>query len=179
MTSLRSSALALITLTTLLMAPAISAQGSAFTRVNGLIGDHVWVEAGPGMGAWQVTGTWNATVAHQTGKAEFVASILGVRSDLWVEQTGAIPETTTRSPHTHHVVLTEATVTYLTTGIRLTGIAIITSEGNAAPFSGSPVIVEITGGNTVTLSNMRLAFQGAAVGHFGSQTYDGVVNLER
>lgn len=179
MTSLRRSAVALITLTTLLMAPAISAQGAAYTRVNGLIGDHVWVEAGPGMGAWQVTGTWNATIANQTGKAEFVASILGVRSDLHILNTGETPETTTRSPHTHHVALVDATVTYLTTGVRLTGTAIITSEGNAAPFSGSPVIVEITGGNTVKFSNMRLAFQGAAVGHFGSQTYDGVVSLER
>lgn len=57
-----------------------------------------WVEAGAGQGAWQVTGTWNATIANQTGKAEFVASILGVRSDLWVLQNGETPENDDAEP---------------------------------------------------------------------------------
>jgi hypothetical protein len=41
------------------------------------------------------------------------------------------------------------------------------------------VVVEITGGNSVQVSNMKLMFLGAAVEHFGSQPYDGVVTLER
>lgn len=179
MSSLRRFAVLLIALITVLMAPGVSGQGASQTRFTGLLADQVWVEAGPGQGPWQVNGTWTARIATGTGKAEFVAAILGVRSDLWILQTGENPATSLRSPHTHHIALVDATVTYLSNGIRLTGTAIITSEGNAAPFSGSPIVVEITGGDTVQFSNMRLVFQGASVGHFGSQAYDGVVSIER
>jgi hypothetical protein len=95
-----------------------------------------------------------------------------------VQQTGANPQTTTRSPHTHHVALLDATVSAIPGGIRLAGNAIITTNGNIANFSGSLVVVDITGGNTVQLSNMQLTFLGASTEHFGSHTYDGVVTIE-
>jgi hypothetical protein len=179
MTSLRSYAVALIATTTVLMASAASAQDAPLMRVTGLLADHVWVDMGAGAGAWQVSGTWSARVSGSSGKGEFVAAILGVRSDLWVQQTGANPQTTTRSPHTHHVALLDATVSAIPGGIRLAGNAIITTNGNIANFSGSLVVVDITGGNTVQLSNMQLTFLGASAGHFGSHTYDGVVTIER
>ena len=178
MTSLRSYALALVATTTVLMAPATSAQDAPQMRMTGILADHVWVDVGAGAGAWQVNGTWSAMISGSSGKGEFVAAILGVRSDLWVQQTGANPQSTTRSPHTHHVALLDATVSAIPAGIRLTGNAIITTNGNVADFSGSPIVVDIKGGNTVQLSNMELTFLGASNGHFGSHTYDGIVTIE-
>jgi hypothetical protein len=180
MTSLRSYAVALIAITTVLMAPATSAQDASQMRMTGILADHVWVDVGAGAGAWQVSGTWSARVSGSSGKGEFVAAILGVRSDLWVLQTGADPQTSPRSPHTHHVALLDAAVTAIPGGIRLTGNAIMTTNGNVATqFSGSPIVVEITGGDTVQLSNVKLTFQGASTEHFGSHVYDGVVTIER
>jgi hypothetical protein len=179
MTSLRSYALAFLATTVVLMAPAAGAQDAPEMRMTGILADHVWVDVGAGQGAWQVSGTWSARVSGSSGKGEFVAAILGVRSDLWVLQTGANPQTTTRSPHTHHVALLDATVSAIPGGIRLEGNAIITTNGNVATdFSGSLVVVDIKGGNTVQLSNMQLTFLGASTEHFGSHTYDGVVTIE-
>src|SRR5688572_28957098 len=109
MTSLRSYALALVAATTVLISPATSAQDAPEMRMTGILADHVWVDLGAGAGAWQVNGTWSAKISGSSGKGEFVAAILGVRSDLWVQQTGANPQSTTRSPHTHHVALLDAT----------------------------------------------------------------------
>lgn len=178
MTPLRTFAVALIAITAMVMAPAPSAQDAPEMRLTGILADHVWVDVGAGAGAWQVSGTWSARVSGSSGKGEFVAAILGVRSDLWVLQTDANAQTTTRSPHTHHVTLLDATVSAIPAGIRLAGNAIITTNGNVADFSGSPIVVDIKGGNTVQLSNMQLTFLGASNGHFGSHTYDGIVTIE-
>jgi hypothetical protein len=139
------------------------AQEPVQPRIAGTIGDYVWVETGAGAGAWQVTGEWYAQLTGNSGKAEFVASLLGVRSDLWVLQTGADPQNPAlRSPHTHHVGLLNADVTVIPNGIRLTGPAIITTNGGTAAFSGSPIQVDITGGNVVRFSTVKLTFLGAA-----------------
>jgi hypothetical protein len=172
-------AVALVTILTVLIGPTLSAQNPPQMRIAGTLNDLVWVEAGAGAGAWQVSGTWSARLLGNSGKVEFLAAILGVRSDLWVLQEGVDPATALRSPHTHHVGLLDGTVTTIPGGIRLTGTAIITTNGNTAPFSNSPIVVEITGGNTVPYSNMKLMFLGASTEHFGSQPYDGVVTIER
>jgi H+/Cl- antiporter ClcA len=83
----------------------------------------------------------------------------------------------TRSAHTHHVGLVDGTVTAIPNGYRITGAATITSNGAAAPFSGSPVVVEVTGNTAVTLAKIALTFQGAAVAHFGDQPIEGVVRM--
>jgi hypothetical protein len=149
-------------------------------RASGTFNDHVWVEVGTGAGAWQVTGEWTAQVRGDSGKGEFVASLLGVRSDLWVLQTNADPANPAlRTPHTHHVGLLDANVEVIANGVRLTGPAIITTNGAVAPFSGSPVQVDITGGSLIRFSNIKLTFLGAAIEHFGPQPYDGVVVFGR
>lgn len=178
MTYRRSFAVALITTLTVMTAPATSAQEPM--RLTGTLTDYVWVDVGAGAGAWQVSGTWSVKVHGDSGKGEFMAGILGVRSDLWIQQTGSNAQTALRSPHTHHVGLLDARVTAIAGGIRLTGNAIITTNGSVAPlFSGSPIVVDITGGDTVQYSNMKLMFLGASTEHFGSHPYDGVVALER
>lgn len=155
------------------------AQGPAQARVRGTFSDYVWVEAGSGAGAWHVTGEWIAQLNRASGKGEFIASLLGVRSDLWVLQTNADPANpASRTPHTHHVGLMNADVTIIPNGVRLTGLAIITTNGSAVPFSNSPAQVDITGGSLIGFSNIKLTFLGAAVDHFGPQPYDGVVVFE-
>lgn len=159
-------------------APALAQEGAA-PRVAGTFNDHVWVEMGSGAGAWQVSGEWTAQL-NRGGKADFIGSLLGVRSDLWVLQTNADPTNpSVRTPHTHHVGLLNADVTVIPNGIRLTGAAIITTNGSVAPFSSSPVQVDITGGALIRFSNIKLTFLGHAVEHFGSQAYDGIVAFER
>jgi hypothetical protein len=172
-------AVGVIAATSLIAAPAAVAQSGAPTRVAGTLNDFVWVDMGGGAGPWQISGTWSAKLIGSSGRAEFVATILGVRSDLWVLQTGTDPRATERAAHSHHVGLLDAAVTTIPGGVRLTGTAIITTNGNAATFTNSPVVVDITGGNTVPFSNMKLMFHGASNEHFGSHAYDGVVVIER
>jgi hypothetical protein len=146
------------------------------SRVSGTFNDYVWVEAGTGAGAWHVTGDWTAHVKGSSGKVDFVASLHGVRSDLWVLETNADPANPAlRTPHTHHVGLLDADVSVIPNGVRLTGTAMITTNGSVAPYSGSPVQVDITGGGLIRFSNIKLIFLGAAIEHFGPQPYDGIV----
>ena len=156
-----------------------SAQNPAPSHLGGTIGDYVWVESGPGAGAWFVSGEWSMHVNGASGKADFTASLLGVRSDLWVLQNSMDPATASRGPHTHHVGITNGEVTSIPNGFKVSGSAAITANGNVAPYSNALVEVEITGGNLVRFSNMKLTFFGMAIGHFGSQPYDGVVALGR
>ena len=159
---------------------AALSQDGGQTRASGTFNDYVWVEVGAGAGAWHVTGPWSAKVNTANGRGEFVASLLGVRSDLWVQQTKADPQNPAlRSPHTHHIGIVDATVTLLPDGVRLTGAAVITTNGNVAPYSGSPIQVDITGGSFVRFSNIRLTFLGVSIEHFGPQPYEGVVTIER
>lgn len=154
--------------------------GEAQGPVSGTFNDYVWVEGGAGAGAWHVTGQWTARVKGESGKGEFTGSLLGVRSDLWVLETFADPANPAlRTPHTHHVGLLDAEVTVIPNGIRLEGTAIITGNGSVAPYSNSTVRVDITGGNLIRYSNIKLTFFGAAVGHFGPQPYDGLVVIGR
>jgi hypothetical protein len=153
------------------------AQKSPSSNLRGTIGDYVWVEGGPGSGAWFVSGEWSLHGHGASGKANFTASLLGVRSDLWVLQNSIDPATTTRMAHTHHVGLVNAEVTSIPNGFKVSGTATITANGSVATYSNAPVEVEITGGNLVRFSNMKLTFFGDAIGHFGSQPYDGVVVL--
>lgn len=155
------------------------AQNTASSHLGGTIGDYVWVESGPGLGAWFVSGEWSMHVEGASGKADFTASLLGVRSDLWVLQNSQNPATVSRSPHTHHVGIVKGQVTSIPNGFKVSGTATITANGNVAPYSNAQVEVEITGGNLVQFSNMKLTFLGMAIDHFGSQPYDGVVVLGR
>jgi hypothetical protein len=148
--------------------------------LSGTFDDYVWVTMGGGAGPWHVTGGWTAKRLGNSDKVEFIASLHGVRSDLWVLQTGTDPANPAlRSAHTHHIGLLDASVTTLPNGIRLAGTAIITVNGAVAPYSGSPVEVDITGGGLLPLSNIKLTFLGAAIEHFGPQPYEGVVDAKR
>src|SRR5687767_3549288 len=98
-----------------------SAQNSAPSHLGGTIGDYVWVESGPGFGAWFVSGEWSMHVEGASGKADFTASLQGVRSDLWVLQNSMNPATANRGSHTHHVGITKGQVTSIPNGFKVSG----------------------------------------------------------
>jgi hypothetical protein len=180
MTKKRSLVATLVVAVALAMAAHAFGQDTPQTRVSGTFNDYVWVEGGAGAGAWHVSGEWTVKVKGESGKGEFIGSLLGVRSDLWVLQTAADPANpAVRTPHTHHVGLLDAKVTIIPNGIRLEGTAIITANGSVATYSNSLVRIDITGGDFLRFSNMKLTFFGTAVEHFGPQPYDGLVVLER
>jgi hypothetical protein len=103
----------------------------------------------------------------------------------------------TRSPHTHHITMTDALVSYDTSvpsvcpanspattvpGFVVTGPVSITGNGSPAPFEAkgtSTLQVCINGGTEVQFSNVTLVLTGPATGHFGGQPIHGVVRVVR
>ena len=140
-------------------------------NVSGIIHDHTSVSAG----SWELQGEYSLKTKGN-GKADFSAILTMERSDYWAVTSGSDPNA--RSAHTHHVTLVDGTLTPITGGFEVSGTAAITANGNAAPFGlYSPVVIDITGGDTVTLSNIKVTFQGAAAGHFGQLPLSGVVRF--
>ena len=157
---LRSCRVGLIVLAgTLVSIPAV-----AQTRAEGLI--HHYTTDLDGNGPWQIVGEWSLTL-RPDGTVDLVTALSMARS-----------ENPNRSPHTHHVSMPGGQVATLANGFRISGTAMITSNGNVAPFSSSPVTVDITGGNSVGLSNVSVTFGGAAAAHFGVEPVRGVVRVE-
>jgi hypothetical protein len=76
-----------------------------------------------------------------------------------------------RNADTHHIMVSDATVTSLANGFRVSGPATITGNGNFPPPFGpnTTVQIDVLGGNTVDLSNIKLTFIGDAATHFGTQ----------
>ena len=138
------------------------AQTARQTKVDGLINDYTAaLDSG---GPWHVSGAWSVSLQGDSGKGDFSAALGMVRS-----------ENPVRAAHAHHVTLTDGDVTLLANGYRITGDAVITSNGNLAGFSGSPVDIQVTGGNALAYSNVTLTFGGAAAAHFGDLPLHGVV----
>ena len=155
----------LVVLLALTAAATLPAQNASSQKFEGILNDYS--DAANAAGAWHMAGEWSVHIKGNSGKADFVASIAMVRVP-----SGA-------SPHTHHVTLSNAGVTELAngTGYRIEGQPTITVSGNLAPFTGSPTTIDIIGGTAVLPSNIRVAFQGGAAGHFGADPVEGVVEL--
>lgn len=172
-----------------------SAQTPPPVHLSGLINDYTaQTGSGPTVGPWEMHGVWSLLVNRRSGTANFSASLTMEEGDYWLSANGENPtqDPSVRSPHTHHITLTNATVSYdtstcpadspATTGrFMITGYADITGNGNVAPFqkkSGlSQLQICITGGADVEYSNVTLKFASGspATTHFGSQAIHGVV----
>ena len=139
---------------------AQTGDGSPQWKFQGTINDYI--DPGSPVGAWHLTGHWSVHIKGPSGKATFTASIAMIRPG-----SGA-------SPHTHHVLLDDATVTTTATGWIVQGEPAMTSNG-ALAFAGSTVTVELTGEAALLPSNVKFSFQGPAAGHFTSAAIDGVV----
>jgi len=157
-------------------------------RFSGLINDYT-PSTSPG-GPYEMRGEWSLNV--QGGTATFSADLNMETSDYGI--TGATQvdpaNPATRTPHTHHISMTNATVSYDTStcpanspattvsGLMVTGTAPTTANGGPAPFdpnNTSKLQVCIMGGSGVSFSNVTLVYTGPATGHFGTQAIHGVV----
>ena len=142
------------------------AEGQQDLRYDGVVNDYT--ANFDGNGAWHITGAWTMSVKGNSGKGTFSAGFTMARAAV-----------EPRSFHTHHVTLDDGVVTILPNGYRISGTAAMAGNGGLAGFTGSPVTVEITGGNAVRFSNLAITFGGGAVNHFGSGTIKGVVTQEQ
>ena len=87
-------------------------------------------------------------------------------------------EAAQRSTHVSLTETLECTVTELANGVAFSGQATITGNGALAAFSGSPVLIEVTGDPAVVPhASVRITFSGGAAVHFGADPVDGVVTI--
>ena len=154
----------LVALTSQVLAQTGGTTGTTM-RFSGIIDD--FTPALDASGPWQVSGQWSLSLIFNSGPGNVSVVLNMVRA-----------EDVNRNAHTHHVTLSDGQVTPLANGFQITGNAVITSNGNLAGFSGSPVTVQVTGGDTVQFSNIALTFGGAAVMHLGDQPFHGVVTQQ-
>jgi hypothetical protein len=206
-----SWAVRIIAVIVLVFVTSAQAQAPTPDHFSGILNDYT---AATGVaGPWEMHGTWSVKLKRD-GKADFSVVMTMEHPDYWVITNPPTPTTPPappatptvdspglRNPHTHHLAMTDATVSYdptllsqcpadspaTTPRFVLTGEADITGNGTAAPFQKpptgvitlSPLQVCITGGTEVTYSNMTMTFQtGApAIKHFGSFPIHGVVRL--
>jgi hypothetical protein len=152
-------------------------------------------------GPWEMRGDWSLHLKGDAGKADFSAYMTMELSDYGVTAAGGnVTDPKSRSAHTHHIVMTDATISSdpfdtnscpvfspaNTTRFVVNGTAeFISGNGNSAPFEKlGPTTLQvcISGGtdgtSEVQYSNMTLMMAGpAATKHFGSQPIHGVIRL--
>jgi hypothetical protein len=153
------------------------------SHFSGLIDDYSpsTVTGGP----YEIRGKWWLDLRAERGYATFSAALNMETSDSG--KTVDLTNPTTRGAHTHHISMTDAMITYDTTGcpafnpptsdgFMITGMANVTGNGGPAPFGGPTLLtICVTGGTTVEFSNITLTFQKPASNHFGTQAIHGVV----
>ena len=142
-------------------------------------------------GPYEMRGEWSLDVVRG-GTANFSADMAMETSDYGI--TGATQvdpaNPATRSPHTHHISMTNVTVSYDTSvcpvnnppttvaGLVVNGTATTTGNGGPATFEAkgaSTLQVCIMGGSELSFSNLTLVYTGPATTHFGTQPIHGVV----
>ncbi len=181
---------------------AAPAQTPTTERLSGIISDYTPLIAtlSP-TGPWEMRGHWSLHLKGDSGKADFSAYMTMELSDAGVAAAGGnLTDPKSRSAHTHHIVMTDATVssdpsdisacpTFSPANTALfvaTGPAnFISGNGNAAPFEKlGPTTLQvcISGGtdgtSEVQYSNITLVMTGPAANkHFGSQPIHGVVRF--
>jgi hypothetical protein len=174
-----------------LAAGNLPAQELRRVHFSGLVNDYSpsTVSGGP----YEIRGQWSLDV-NRSGSADFSADLNMETSDYGITGATQVDPTNpgTRSPHTHHISMTNATVSYdmsvcpannpatTSTGVVVNGTATTTGNGGPAPFESkgaSTLQICITGGSLVQFSNITLVYTGPATTHFGAQPIHGVVNV--
>jgi hypothetical protein len=165
------------------------------THFSGLINDYSPLNTSVKGSPWEMHGQWSMDVHPEWGTADFLADM--TMSGFGTTASGAVdPAHPLVNPHTHHIKLTNAKITWditgcpaylppaTTTGFQLNGtVSLLTGNGSIAPFETDPpsstLQVCVTGGNEVQYSlqnsNITLVFGGPATTHFGPQPLHGVV----
>jgi hypothetical protein len=151
-----------------------------FEHFEGTLNDYTGATgvAGP----WEMSGSWSLDLRDNSSLANFSAAITMGRSDVGVMLNGAsgggdLDVPAQRNAHTHHLSLVNGTVTLIPNGFEVTGPITITINGKYPPPFGTPTTatIDITGGNLVSPSNIKITLVGAANTHFGTQPINGVV----
>ena len=191
-----ASAVRALSLLLLVSATCALAQYRRPVHFSGLINDYSppTVKGGP----WEMHGQWTLDLRPEW-RGEWV-TVADFSADMTMSDygtTAGVPDAMKggQSPHTHHIKLTNKTVTWnmdgcptvspaTLTGFQINGpVSLITGNGTNAPFETDPpsttLQVCITGGEdiqySVTNSNISLVFAGPATMHFGTQAIHGVV----
>jgi hypothetical protein len=185
-------------------ATAALAQAPIPAHFSGILSDYTpLISTLSPTGPYEIRGHWSLNLKRGSDKADFSAYMTMELSDSGVAQAGGnLADPKSRGAHTHHIVMTDATVssepsdtstcpTFSPANTALfvvTGTAnFISGNGNAAPFEKlGPTTLQvcISGGtdgtSEVQYSNMTLAMSGPAANkHFGSQAIHGVVRFPR
>jgi hypothetical protein len=166
-----------------------NAQNLRPVRFAGMIHDYSpsTVSGGP----YEMRGEWTLDVVGG-GTANFSADLAMETSDYGITGATQVDPTNpaTRSPHTHHITMTNVTVSYDTSvcpannpattvpGLVVNGTATTSGNGGPASFESkgaSTLQVCLMGGSEVSYSNVTLVYTGPATGHFGAQPIHGVV----
>lgn len=191
-----TSAVRVLCLLLLVSAAAVFAQGRRSLHFSGLINDYSPLSATVKGSPWEMHGQWTMDVYPEWGTADFSADM--TMSGFGKTSTGAVdPTQPLVNPHTHHIRLKNAEITWDMTGCpayappaTLMGfqftktVSVMTGNGSIAPFETDPpsstLQVCVTGGDhvrySVVDSNITLVFGGPATTHFGPQAIHGVVS---
>jgi len=187
-----TSAVRVLSLLSLVSGTCALAEEPGPTHFSGLINDYspLTVKGGP----WEMHGQWSMVLHREwrTGDvADFTADM--TMSGYGKTAAGTVDATQFgQNPHTHHIRLTNVSVTWdmtgcpaylppaTTSGFQVNGtVSLVTGNGSNAPFETTPptstLQVCITGGSEVMNSNVTLTFGGPATAHFGPQAIHGVV----
>ena len=170
----------------------MAAQDLRIVRFKGLINDYSpsTVAGGP----YEIRGEWSVDVQRTGNTANFTADLNMETSDYGITSATAVDPANpaTRGAHTHHISMTNATVTYDTSvcpvfsppttgaGVVINGTAVTTGNGGPATFESkgpSTLQVCITGGTEANYSNLTVVYTGPATAHFGPQAIHGVVTV--
>jgi hypothetical protein len=163
---------------------------AAPSHLNGVIHDYTPI-AGTAT-VYEVRGPWQLSLDKDDGTANFSASLTMELSPVGQPSTNV--STVALSQHTHDIKMKGATITFnptdcpahasgtpaYTARFEVKGSATVSANGGGFPPppatpAPSELQVCIEGGTITAYSNITLAFQAPASGHFGSQAIHGVV----
>jgi hypothetical protein len=171
--------------------PLVTGQAQELRRVffDGVL--HDYTPSNVAGGPYVMRGEWSLAI-DRSGTSTFTADFDMETSDYGISNSTQVDPNNpaTRSPHTHHVVIANATVSYdmsvcpanspatTAAGVVVSGTATTMANGSPAPFDPNGVSklqVCITGGSEVQFSNVTLVYSGPATAHFGTQAIHGAV----
>lgn len=182
-----------LSLLLLVSATCAFAQDRKPVHFAGVLNDYSPVNPNIAGSPYEMHGQWSVDL-HEWGRtgdfyADMTMSDYGTTNGVLDATKGG------QSPHTHHVRLTNVTVTWDMTGcpvyakpvptggFQLNGtVSLITGNGGPAPFETNPITstlqVCVVGNSEIPYANMTMVFGGPATNHFGTQPIHGVVRKE-
>jgi len=189
-----TSAVRILALLVLVSTTCAMAQERRPVHLSGLLNDYVPLLGTVKGSPYEMHGQWTMDVDPERGTADFSADM--TMSSFGKTGTGAVdPTQPLVNPHTHHIKLTNAKITWNMDGCPPWGtptlmgfqitktVSLLTGNGSNGSFETNPpssvLQVCVTGGldipYSITNSNITLEFTGPATAHFGPQAIHGVV----